>query len=99
MSAPIQAVEITGPSRADGRRRPSWTQKLGTPAGPRAGEATPFVRGAEALLRVRDVASMLSLSTATVYGLCDRGELAYVSVGGTIRVRREDLDCFIRGRS
>lgn len=30
------------------------------------------------LLRVREVAERLGVSNATVYGLCERGELAYV---------------------
>jgi excisionase family DNA binding protein len=48
------------------------------------------------LLTVREVAARLSVSTATVYGLCGRGELAYLRVSGAIRVRREDLEALLR---
>jgi excisionase family DNA binding protein len=50
------------------------------------------------LLTVREVAARLSVSTATVYGLCERGEFAHVRVSGAIRVRREDLEAFARSR-
>jgi excisionase family DNA binding protein len=50
------------------------------------------------ILRVSDVAAALQVSTATVYGLCERGKLAYLRVSGAIRVLREDLEAFIRGR-
>jgi excisionase family DNA binding protein len=33
------------------------------------------------LLRVREVADRLGVSNATVYGLCERGELPYVAAG------------------
>jgi excisionase family DNA binding protein len=52
---------------------------------------------AEPLLSVRDVAAKLHVSTATVYGLCDRGELVHLRVSGAIRVRPEVLEAFIRG--
>jgi excisionase family DNA binding protein len=52
-------------------------------------------RKAGTLLKVREVAASLSVSTATVYGLCDRGELAHVRVSGAIRVRREDLEALL----
>jgi excisionase family DNA binding protein len=55
------------------------------------------VLAAEPLLLVRETASRLGVSTATVYGLCDRGELISVRVSGPIRVRPQDLEAFIRG--
>lgn len=50
---------------------------------------------AEWLLSVRDVATALAVSTATVYGLCESGKLPHVRVLNVIRVRREDLQGFI----
>jgi len=41
----------------------------------------------EPLLTVKEVAARLQLSTATVYKLVDRGELACVRVANSIRVR------------
>jgi excisionase family DNA binding protein len=52
--------------------------------------------GAGQLLTVRQVADRLGVSAATVYGLCDRGELPHLRVSNAIRVRREDLEAFIR---
>jgi excisionase family DNA binding protein len=47
------------------------------------------------LLTVQDVARMLAVSTATVYGLCNSGELRHVRVLNLIRVRPEDLREFV----
>jgi len=52
------------------------------------------------LITVREVASRLSVSTATVYKLCDRGELPHVRVSNAIRFAPVDLAGFIaRSRS
>ena len=51
----------------------------------------PLVR----LLTVRQVAASLSVSTATVYALIDRGELAHARVSNAIRVAPADLQAFI----
>jgi excisionase family DNA binding protein len=40
----------------------------------------------QGLLTVRDVAERLRLCTATVYRMCERGELAHVRVSNAIRV-------------
>lgn len=42
------------------------------------------------------VAEELGLTPRTVYGLVNRGELAAHRFGRVIRVRREDLDDFLR---
>ena len=48
------------------------------------------------LLTVREVAKKLRICTATVYKLCDRGELRHVRVLQAIRIERGDLTAFIR---
>lgn len=55
------------------------------------------------LLGIKDVARELGLCAATVYKLCDQGELPHVRVGvgpggNAIRVSRADLDAFLAGR-
>jgi putative molybdopterin biosynthesis protein len=41
---------------------------------------------------VEDVAGLLKVSKATVYGMIERGQLAHFRVNNSIRVRREDLE-------
>lgn len=53
--------------------------------------------GAGRLLSVREVAAGLGMSSATVYRLCDRGELAHVRVSNAIRVGPDDLDTYLHG--
>ena len=43
----------------------------------------------------RQVAEYLGVSKATIYGLCERGELPYVWVVTSIRIRPRDLEEFI----
>jgi excisionase family DNA binding protein len=52
------------------------------------------------LLTVKEVAGRLRVSAATVYGLCERGELAYVRVSThSIRIHERDLAEFVRRRA
>ena len=51
--------------------------------------------GADNLLTVRQVAERLSVSTATVYKLCERGELPHCRVGNSIRVAPEALRALV----
>jgi excisionase family DNA binding protein len=44
------------------------------------------------LEKVVQVATRLGISRAFVYQLMDRGDLPYVQLGGTRRVRPEDVD-------
>jgi excisionase family DNA binding protein len=56
--------------------------------------------GCPRLLTVKEVAGLLRVSTATAYGLCERGELAYVRVSThSIRVDERDLAELVRRRS
>jgi excisionase family DNA binding protein len=47
------------------------------------------------MLTVREVAERLRVSSSTVYGLCERGELPHLRVSNAIRIRPEDLDEFL----
>ncbi len=51
------------------------------------------------MLRVREVAETISVCTATVYAMLERGELERVWLGNSIRVTAESLDALIaKGR-
>jgi len=47
------------------------------------------------LLKVREVAERLGVSTATVYALCKRGVLQHVRVANAIRVPETALRAFL----
>ncbi|OGQ86528.1 MAG: hypothetical protein A2289_19150, partial [Deltaproteobacteria bacterium RIFOXYA12_FULL_58_15] len=49
------------------------------------GHARVAAGGTDHLLTVREVASLLRVCTATVYSLCERGELAHVRLSNAIR--------------
>ena len=49
------------------------------------------------LLKVREVAELLGVSTATVYALCKRGALRHVRVANAIRVPEEALSALCLG--
>ena len=71
------------------------------PANPLAlpGRALRVLDGGKGnLLVVRAVAARLGVSTATVYGLCARGELPYVRVSNVIRIEPRELEAFIAKR-
>lgn len=48
------------------------------------------------LLKASDVAQILNLSKPMVYRLASTGELPSVKIGGSVRVRKEDLDEYVR---
>ena len=52
----------------------------------------------EKLLTVREVAETLSVCRATVYALCERGELPHVRIANAVRVSRLDLVAFVAAR-
>ena len=52
----------------------------------------------ERMLSVREVAKRLSVSTATVYKLCDDGKLPHTRVSNAIRLRPEDVAAFVEAR-
>ena len=49
----------------------------------------------ERLLTVREVAQCLSVSTATVYRLCERHKLAHLRVSNAIRILPPELESFL----
>jgi excisionase family DNA binding protein len=49
-------------------------------------------------MNVREVARTLGVSTATVYRLCNDGQLVHVRVANSVRVRPADLWRFVGGR-
>jgi len=51
---------------------------------------------ADRLLTVREVAAFLSVSTRTVYVLCDEGKLAHVRIANAIRIEPGELLAFVR---
>jgi excisionase family DNA binding protein len=54
--------------------------------------------GRDRLLKIAEVAEHLGVSNATVYGLCERGELPYVWVVTSMRIRPRDLEEFVAAR-
>ena len=50
------------------------------------------------LLTVREVAKRLSVSTATVYALCERGQLRHIRISNAIRIDVDAVGAFISGQ-
>jgi len=99
--SPSQATRILGDSEPEpvqpsqpfaGVRKPFAAPVLQGPAPTRL-RALP--EAPERLLTVREVAERLGVCTATVYGLCERGELSHVRVSNAIRIRPSDLNAFL----
>ena len=80
------------PLRTDfaGKHYPGTTQETASRRGPRGGAPLP-----SKLLKVRDVAGILQVSTATIYVLCERGELPHVRVGNGIRFEKTGLAAYL----
>jgi len=51
-----------------------------------------------ALLTVREVATLLRVSTATIYALAARQELPHLRISNALRFRSEDVDRFLGRR-
>ena len=75
------------------RDSPPFAGSFSTPI-----HALKVISTPRALLSVREVARQLGLSTATVYKLCERGELAHARVSNAVRVAPGDLEAFIAAR-
>jgi excisionase family DNA binding protein len=50
------------------------------------------------LLSVREVAQRLAVCTATVYKLCDEGQLLHVHIMNAVRISEADLAAFVASR-
>jgi excisionase family DNA binding protein len=48
------------------------------------------------LLTAREVAVRLRICTATVYRLCERGELGYVRISNAVRVPESALTAYVQ---
>lgn len=93
-------VEWVGESSAaveDGGSRGCFSSPFLQAAGP--GAAAPPDWGALEFLTVREVARALRVCTATVYRMCERGDLGHMRVANAIRVSKAALDAFIRTSS
>ena len=84
------------PCDAFARSGRSGTLGRVTPVGPTRRRTDRLGAAPPALLTVREAAQRLSVSTATIYALCDRGQLQNVRVSNAIRLRVEDLEEFTR---
>ena len=63
-----------------------------------AGRLRALEGGAGRLLTVREAAARLAVSTFTVYGLCERGELPHVRISNAIRIAPADLAAYLAGQ-
>ncbi len=63
------------------------------------GGSQAFMGGGGALLTVAEVASIMRVSTMTVYRLIKAGELAAVRIGHNYRIREAELERYLAERS
>lgn len=63
------------------------------------GQGTASGGGRDQLLTVAEVAGELRVSNMTVYRLIKSGQLAALRVGKNYRIRRGDLDAYLRAGS
>jgi excisionase family DNA binding protein len=71
---------------------------VATPHGAPVVRRSEGVAGAARLLTVREVADHLAVCTATIYSLCERGEIRHLRVSNAIRIHPEDMEAFITSR-
>lgn len=51
----------------------------------------------EKLLKVKDVAEILQVSTSWLYKMVEAGEFPHVRLGASVRFRPDDVRAFMRG--
>jgi excisionase family DNA binding protein len=66
---------------------------------PTLGDLAGLYGGRTRLLSVADVADQLGVCGATVYRLCDSGELPHVRIVNSIRIRPADVAAFLAAGS
>ena len=78
---------------------PGWDNNPGTAApgliAPTPNDLVVLYGGRNRLLTVKEVAERLGVCSATVYRLCDAGELPHMRIVQSIRFRPADLAAFI----
>jgi len=88
--------------RASSAVESNGSQNISTVHRPFVPPLSPRLRSipgsADNLLSIRDTAERLGLSTATVYALCDRGELPHIRISNAIRVAPADLADYLAQR-
>ena len=65
------------------------------PTTPTLGDLAGHYGGRTRLLTVAEVAEQLGVCSATVYRLCESGELPHVRIVNSIRIRPADLAAFV----
>ena len=88
---PTLTPTLPGAPSTTGRVAPVWPQSTGV-------RLRVLDGGVRNLLSVRQVAERLSVSTATVYRLAERGELPHLRLSNAVRVAPADLEAFIDRR-
>jgi excisionase family DNA binding protein len=82
-------------SNASQRFAPNWPSR-GTDEVQRRVSGSPRQHDGSSLLTAREVASRLRICTATVYRLCEAGQLGYVRVSNAVRVPSASLAVYIQ---
>jgi excisionase family DNA binding protein len=84
--------------RRAGRGHPAAKTRQRASVAPTPADPQVLWGGRDRLLKIVEVAEHLGVSNATVYGLCERGELPYVWVVTSMRIRPRDLEELIASR-
>jgi len=94
-------VGVSGSAPAEGERGGAHGAPNTAPAcatTPMLADLGVLYGGRGRLLRVAEVAEQLGVSTATVYSLCETGQLPHIRIVDSIRVRPSDLAAFVEGQ-
>jgi excisionase family DNA binding protein len=73
----------------------TWGTAAPGPTMPTPNDLGVLYGGRNRLLTVREVAEQLDVCAATVYRLCENGELPHVRIIDSIRIRPADLGAFV----
>ena len=60
------------------------------------GFASPSRDGSDRLLSVQEVSEQLGMGRSWVYNQIKSGELPHVQLGGTVKIKREDLEQYLQ---